>query len=140
MNTDKLLKETTRRPWAVCGGATPKFIAIKHKTGYVVFGMADHTEDREGGKAISAPPFAQQRANARLIVRAVNAFEPMRKALNKNSRFGPGWKGGVTVPQCMLEGTVEMRPVIWRYIRTLEAAIDAAEIRARAALKLAEGE
>lgn len=62
------LDGVTPGPWNRCGGATPKYTAIHAPGhGYVVFGMADATEDREHkshGPFIKAPGMVEQHKNA----------------------------------------------------------------------------
>ena len=62
------LSGVTPGPWNRCGGATPKYTAIHAPGhGYVVFGMADATEDREHkshGPFIKAPGMDEQHKNA----------------------------------------------------------------------------
>lgn len=62
------LDGVTPGPWNRCGGATPKYTAIHAPGhGYVVFGMADATEDREHkshGPVIKAPGMVEQHKNA----------------------------------------------------------------------------
>lgn len=78
--TDK--PETTKatpRPWRVCGGYTPQFMAIHSPEGYIVFGMADAKTHTEGipPKLIDAPNRDAQAANAALIVQAVNEYDAL---------------------------------------------------------------
>lgn len=62
----------TPGPWRVCGGATPAYMAIHSVNGYVVFSLADPAAHSEWmpARAISAPSYREQRANARLIATA----------------------------------------------------------------------
>lgn len=69
------MAEHTPGPWTVCGGYTPAYTTIHSEAGYIVFRMADATDDREHGKPIEAPDMEAQRANARLIAAAPDLLE-----------------------------------------------------------------
>lgn len=69
----------TPGPWKVCGGATPHYKAIHSCHGYIVFGMADSTEDMERDEPIQAPDFETQRANARLIAAAPDLLAMLQR-------------------------------------------------------------
>ena len=68
--------QTSPRPWRACGGYTPAYASIASADGrYIVWAMADVNVHREGsGARILAPDYETQRANAHLIVAAVNAW------------------------------------------------------------------
>lgn len=73
------MSEATERPWRLCGGYTPQFKAIAGRNGYIVFRMA-HSDILENGKPITVPEMHEQRANAELIVRAVNSHDALVEA------------------------------------------------------------
>lgn len=64
--------EATARPWKLCGGYSPQFMGIDSCDGYIVFQFADAAYKFESGKPIPCPSPEAQRANAKLIVQAVN--------------------------------------------------------------------
>jgi len=75
------MSKHTPGPWKKCGGATPHFCSVHSKSGYIVFGMADHQYDKEQGKKIKAPDMWEQQANARLIAAAPELLEALKEAI-----------------------------------------------------------
>lgn len=69
----------TPGPWRRCGGATPYYSAIHSDSGYIVFGMADREEHKEGGKKISAPDMWEQLANASLIAASPDLLSALKR-------------------------------------------------------------
>ncbi len=70
----------TPGPWRRCGGSTASYIAVHSDRGYIVLGMADRSQ-REGGRAIQAPPDDEQLANARLIAAAPQLLWALKAVL-----------------------------------------------------------
>lgn len=75
--TEQKQDKATARPWKVCGGSTPQFMAITSCDGYIVFQFADASYKFENGKPIKAPNYEAQRVNAALIVKAVNEYSAL---------------------------------------------------------------
>lgn len=78
---------TTPTPWRIWGGATPADTAISSADEYVVFSMADREMEVGGGQKIKAPDYETQRANATLIVTAVNSHHALLEACRKALTF-----------------------------------------------------
>lgn len=80
------MAEHTPGPWRRCGGYSPYYTAIRSASGYIVFSMADSTEHRECGKAITAPDTETQRANSRLIAAAPDLLAACKLAADAFER------------------------------------------------------
>lgn len=70
-SAQELWATSTQGKWRRCGGGfQAKYVAIHSDTkGYIVFGMADSSEDLEHHRPIKAPSDKEQRSNAKLIER-----------------------------------------------------------------------